>query len=68
MIGLLAFQKRFVLTRLFTIIVSWFAVGDREACVGIEESIASIRALIQDEIELGIAPKRIIIGGFSQVR
>jgi predicted esterase len=37
-----------------------------EPCVGLEESTSVVEALIEGEMARGIAPRRIVLGGFSQ--
>ena len=53
------------------IMPSWYditSLDDRagQSCVGIDESRATITALIDEEVEAGIALDRIVVGGFSQ--
>ncbi|KAM0790978.1 hypothetical protein ACM66B_004280 [Microbotryomycetes sp. NB124-2] len=50
---------------------SWFDIYDlrpstREDEKGLLQSVSTIQALIQSEIDAGIDPSRIIVGGFSQ--
>lgn len=41
-------------------------VSDREDGPGFDESAARINTIIQQEIDKGVDPKRIVIAGFSQ--
>lgn len=45
-----------------------FGLGpdDPEDAKGIGEAVARVEALVQDEIDAGVPPQRIIVGGFSQ--
>ena len=40
--------------------------GDWSKYAGLDESIAFVRAAVAKEVQAGIAPQRIIVGGFSQ--